>query len=300
MSVYAYTAVWDHSEAKGNARLVMLAIADSANKETGEAVIAVGFIARMTRLGESTVRAHVRDLEEAGELVLVDRGGGRGNHPQWRVNLGRYRQTNPPESGGFPNPQAGDNPGDQEHKPAENPPETRRKAAGPSAGFADDAIYQTPNPLPAGTPETEINREIAETLAEEWCRRRHVPALYSVVKTFTGQILEFLEHSPPPPDAWLEHAAAAGIREPAGWAHFAIANPIPVPPDPRIEAENRRRVEDARARAIAEADARAAANPVTLDHLREMKNRLIAEAGQRPDPEEVRRFVEDLTGRLDE
>jgi hypothetical protein len=69
MSVQATCWVWAHSESKNGTRMVALAIADAANAGGAESCQAVGTIARMTRLGESTVHEAINWLLDHGELV---------------------------------------------------------------------------------------------------------------------------------------------------------------------------------------------------------------------------------------
>lgn len=70
MSVQATTWVWDHSEAKGNDRLVLLAIADAANKHGGRSCQAAGTLAKMCRISPRTVQRSIKKLLELGEIVL--------------------------------------------------------------------------------------------------------------------------------------------------------------------------------------------------------------------------------------
>lgn len=68
MSVQATTWVWDHSNSKGNARLVLLAIADAASKEGRNSCQSVSTIAEMCRLGEATVHRKISELVQLGEI----------------------------------------------------------------------------------------------------------------------------------------------------------------------------------------------------------------------------------------
>ena len=75
MSVQATSWVWDSSASEGNARLVLLAIADAANKEGRNSCQSVPTIAQMCRLGERTVYRKIDELVGLGELVKVRRSG---------------------------------------------------------------------------------------------------------------------------------------------------------------------------------------------------------------------------------
>lgn len=75
MSVQATTWVWEHSQAEGNARLVLLAIADAANREGENAWISANTIAKMCRIGHRTAQRKIAELMESGELEKM---GSRG------------------------------------------------------------------------------------------------------------------------------------------------------------------------------------------------------------------------------
>ena len=71
MSVKVMALVWDGSTAVGNARLVLLAIADSCDHDGTNAWPAVATIARKTLLSERTVQRKIKELVEIGELRVV-------------------------------------------------------------------------------------------------------------------------------------------------------------------------------------------------------------------------------------
>jgi len=91
MSIHVSEWVWEHSEAKGSARLVLLAIADYANREGEHAYPKVSTIAAKCRISEETVRKAIIDLTALGELEVVRNGGGAGSYysPRHRPNLYR-------------------------------------------------------------------------------------------------------------------------------------------------------------------------------------------------------------------
>lgn len=68
MSVQATTWVWEHSEAKGNTRLVLLAIADAANREGQNSWQSANTIATMCKISSRTVQRCLADLLEMGEI----------------------------------------------------------------------------------------------------------------------------------------------------------------------------------------------------------------------------------------
>jgi hypothetical protein len=75
VSVKATTWVWENSEASGNARLVLLAIADAADQGGENAWPSQATIASMCRISVRTVRRLVAELVELGELEVIEHGG---------------------------------------------------------------------------------------------------------------------------------------------------------------------------------------------------------------------------------
>lgn len=85
MSVKVMSWVWEHSEAKGAARLALLAIADTCNDE-GWCYAGQEHLARKTNTTPRSLRKHIRALEEAGELS-VQVGGGITTQSGQKTNL---------------------------------------------------------------------------------------------------------------------------------------------------------------------------------------------------------------------
>lgn len=80
MSIKVMSWVWEHSQAQGIDRLVLLAIADSANDTGGQAWPSRLTLARKAGVDEKTVRRAVLRLVEMGELAVAERAGqGRAN-----------------------------------------------------------------------------------------------------------------------------------------------------------------------------------------------------------------------------
>ena len=73
MSVKCSSWVWEHSRATGTARLVLLALADTAHDD-GRCWPGVESVARKCRVSASTVKRAVTTLVEIGELAVTDRG----------------------------------------------------------------------------------------------------------------------------------------------------------------------------------------------------------------------------------
>lgn len=76
MSVRVMSWVWDHSEAVGTDRFVLLAIADSADDDGTDAWPSIETLARKTRLDERTVQRSIRRLADAGMLTVEEQAGG--------------------------------------------------------------------------------------------------------------------------------------------------------------------------------------------------------------------------------
>jgi hypothetical protein len=78
--------VFDYSEATGNDRLVLLAIADEADDDGTNAYPGVATLARKVRLPERTVMRCLDRLESGGELsVIRPEKPGRGKYNRYRV-----------------------------------------------------------------------------------------------------------------------------------------------------------------------------------------------------------------------
>lgn len=80
MSVQATTWVWNHSETTGNTRLVLLAIADAANKEGRRSYQSAATIADMCGVSPRTVQRLIAALAATGEIEIEGRGGRSGTN----------------------------------------------------------------------------------------------------------------------------------------------------------------------------------------------------------------------------
>jgi cell division septation protein DedD len=76
MSIEVMTKVWDLSRQKGTPLLLMIAIADNANK-AGECWPGIDYLAEKTRISRRQVQRLLHKLEDEGELA-VEYGTGRG------------------------------------------------------------------------------------------------------------------------------------------------------------------------------------------------------------------------------
>jgi hypothetical protein len=78
MSVRVMGWVWDSSKSKANARLVLLAIADCASDDGGNAYPSMTELRRKTGLSERTVQAMINELVSIGEVSIARNAGPHG------------------------------------------------------------------------------------------------------------------------------------------------------------------------------------------------------------------------------
>jgi hypothetical protein len=91
MSVKVMTWVWEHSPVAGNERLVLLAVADSAD-DGRNAWPSVATLARKTRLDPRTVQRVVRRLRDGGHLAVAT-AAGRGGANVYAVLMNGPREV---------------------------------------------------------------------------------------------------------------------------------------------------------------------------------------------------------------
>lgn len=80
MSIKVSTYVWEYSEHKGTALLLMLAIADHAHDDGGGAYPSIETLARKARTTPRHVKRLLHTLKESGELEVKSGGGPRGTN----------------------------------------------------------------------------------------------------------------------------------------------------------------------------------------------------------------------------
>lgn len=79
MSIGVMTWVWTHSQSRNGARLVLLAIADCASDDGGNAWPSIDTIRRKANLkSDRTVQAAIKELEVLGELKVTPNAGPNG------------------------------------------------------------------------------------------------------------------------------------------------------------------------------------------------------------------------------
>jgi hypothetical protein len=145
MSVRVMAWVWEHSQARGSDRLVLLAIADNANDDGGNAFPGHAELMRKTLLPRSTVYGCIERLIESGELERAEPGGGRGRRTIYRVTMG-----NRPAVGPFPLPETVQEPSGQRD--------------GLAAETVRDSDLNRPGSAAAYKEEPSENHQIAPTV----------------------------------------------------------------------------------------------------------------------------------------
>lgn len=102
MSVQATTWVWENSLSEGSERLVLLAIADAANREGEASCQSLNSLAEMCRVSKSTVQRAIKKLLERGEVVAT---GTSAKYNTVIYKLGQMGVVNmtPPQKEGWSN-----------------------------------------------------------------------------------------------------------------------------------------------------------------------------------------------------
>jgi hypothetical protein len=148
MSIRIMQRVWDYSEAREGALLVLLAIADNADSETGEAWPSIKLLAQKTRLSPRAVSYATKKLVDLGEIEVLERGGRkgeRGRANRYRVTLSDHMQdlqvgTVPTCNTRHPNMQS------------------------------ETPLYREPSVEPSISPQSDENREVAGEVFTYWQR----------------------------------------------------------------------------------------------------------------------------------
>lgn len=87
MAVQIMSDVWEYSAATGTRLLVLLAIADAADRQSREAFPGLRLLSRYARIRDRQALAHIEALIEMGEIERV-RGGRVGSRAVYRVLVG--------------------------------------------------------------------------------------------------------------------------------------------------------------------------------------------------------------------
>lgn len=94
MSVRVVSWVWEHSTRGGIDRLVLLAIADTADDTGTNVSDSIAALARKVGVDQRTVQRAVRRLKASGELRVVESAGGQASN-QYVVVMPTRRPTSP-------------------------------------------------------------------------------------------------------------------------------------------------------------------------------------------------------------
>jgi hypothetical protein len=78
MSNTALTLVWETSEQDGSRLLILLAVADSINRETGSTFLSLDYLAKKARVSRRTLLDQLGPLEGCNELAIAHGAGPRG------------------------------------------------------------------------------------------------------------------------------------------------------------------------------------------------------------------------------
>jgi hypothetical protein len=108
VSIRVMAWVWEHSNSVGADRLVLLAIADSANDAGRDAYPSMMTIARKAKMDKRTAQRSVRALVALGELSVKENAGPRGTN-RYRIIMPKGRQDATPRG---ETPPVMDHPGD--------------------------------------------------------------------------------------------------------------------------------------------------------------------------------------------
>lgn len=94
MSIQCMMRVFYESKAKGNDRLILLAIADEADDEGRNAFPSMRRLAQKANCNKDTVNESIKRLKEMGELEVVPpKKKGPGNHSRYKVLTGLYGES---------------------------------------------------------------------------------------------------------------------------------------------------------------------------------------------------------------
>lgn len=146
MSLDAQDWVWNHSQSKGTARLVLLAIADKAYGKACTAYAGTTMLVQRSNAARSSVVAAVDKLIELGELAVIEgQQGPRGETVYTLPKAKRYSRSvseGGPESGPVQNPDRSENRTGTESGPGGS---ENRTPGGPESGPHNAVETQAPN-----------------------------------------------------------------------------------------------------------------------------------------------------------
>ncbi|MFF7130027.1 hypothetical protein [Streptomyces sp. NPDC008240] len=156
MSLDAQDWVWNHSQSKGTARLVLLAIADKAYGKNCSAYAGTAMLVQRSNAARSSVVAAVDKLIETGELAIVTgQQGPRGETVYTLPKARRHRRSDQeggPDSGPVQISDRSENRTGTDFGPGGSENRTPR---GPKSGPHNARNTSTNQPTPAAAPDRE-------------------------------------------------------------------------------------------------------------------------------------------------
>lgn len=195
MSIRVMTWVWDHSRSRKSDRLVLLAIADCASDDGGNAYPSMTELIRKTGLSERGVQGCIGKLTGIGELAVY-RNAGPGGCNRYRVLMKTPAGSAPPAG----------NAGGQEVRGVQK---VRGQEVHPPAGTAGPPPQELRDP-PAGTapgtvlePSLEPSVVLIGASAPKTNRGTRIPADFTV----TPEMVEWARTHTPGVDGRRETAA---------------------------------------------------------------------------------------------
>lgn len=242
MAISVATWVWDHSESRHGARLVLLAIADCMRAEGGWAWPSNKEIGRKTKLAERAVQSAITDLVKLGELEVQYNEGPKG--------CNRYRVlVTPAESAPPQNLHPANDAPSQDLRGASSP-QANGQTPADTAPPADSAGVQISTPTPAESAPGTVKEPKVKISPTE----RSTPAKSGEVALFVvaGEVAEpeakgkrgrpvSMKGADP---AFAEWYAAYPVHKARGEAEPAYAKAIREGADPLMLLESAKRYRD--------------------------------------------------------
>lgn len=216
MSIELMTAVWRTEIGPPVTRLVLLALADSANDE-GVCWPSMSTVARKAGCGVSTARAAVTALQKDGYLRREERRteGDRNQSNVFHLNVARLRQEGaaeiqrgyPQDPAGVPLKSSGSAAGIRRQNPKTNPKEHSVGATADAAAVNDDGDGLFPAPASSPGPEGLTAKDVAAAYVDAYRAAKGVePVSGNVGKV--GTMAKRLLSGGADPDVLVEAAAA--------------------------------------------------------------------------------------------
>lgn len=236
MSIRVINAVWQNSRQKGNALLILQAIADFADDD-GYAFPAVATIAAKARVSERTAQTVIASLQKAGELTVEKNAGPRGAN-RYRVLITEARQLALSDERG-----AADRTGARNDRVQTSAPEPSRTSSSNSHQVPDGSratqIRTPAKPAPPAGSRQE-SRRIEEEAVALWQRlRKRSPHLKRFTEASSIRGLRIaVKRALMAGHSWLDISAAITAKAPEATSNPWYADEwIRLTAERRLEAE---------------------------------------------------------------